>query len=617
MGDGTPPAVRTRDALRRPIRRRWIAMLLACIVTSLCVPAAAAASDVTRLHATFDEYWEWVKRENPEIATFLGDDRYDDRLTDFSAAAIERRKAYRRALLKRLEAFDSQRFGEQDAVSLGVLKSRLALQTRLDAFPEERMPVAASYGPQLEFAYLAKSTPFRGVRDYERYLARLRALPGQLQQVEALMRQGQATGWMQPAAAITELPAQFDPWLRDDLRENPAGRPFTTFPAAIPAAEQSRLAAEGRRAVTESVVPAFRALKSFVETDYVPRARRELGASTLPGGSAYYEALIADRTTTTMSAREIHDLGLREVARIGTAIDDVIRKSGFTGTQAEFFRFVHDAPRFHFTRAEEMLAGYRDIAKRADAQLPSLFAELPRLPYGVRAMEAFEGDNAEHYTPGSPEAGRAGFFEANVNNLGTRPIYDMESVFLHEAVPGHHLQVARAQELKGLPEFRRHNFFVAYSEGWALYAESLGDELGFYTDPYSRFGRLRWEMVRACRLVIDTGIHAFGWDRARAIDYMRDNAGLDEAFAAAEVDRYIVTPGQALGYKLGELRIKALRAKASAALGDRFDVRRFHNALIDDGALPLDVLGQRIDAWIAREALQRDNRPPASATTQH
>jgi len=248
-----------------------------------------------------------------------------------------------------------------------------------------------------------------------------------------------------------------------------------------------------------------------------------------------------------------------------------------------------------------LLVGYRDIAKRADAELPKLFAELPRLPYGIRAMEAFEGDNADHYTPGSESGARAGFFEANTNDLRTRPKYEMENVFLHEAVPGHHLQVARAQELQGLPEFRKYTFIVAYVEGWALYAESLGDEMGFYRDPYSKFGQLSWEMVRACRLVVDTGIHAMGWTRQRAIDYLRSHSGITDKYATAEIDRYIVGPGQALGYKLGELRIKALRAKAAAALGERFDIRRFHNAIIDDGALPLDVLEQRIDEWIARE----------------
>ena len=568
-------------------------------------PAAASVTDrseAARLHALLDESWARAKRDFPEFATFLGDERYNDRLADMSAAAIEERKAYRRDVLARLSKIDVRRLAGQDVVSFAILKSTLERRIRIDAFRDEDMPVSPMGGPQLEFALLVKSTPFRNAQDYEHYLARLGALPRQLRQLEALMRDGLATGWALPAEAIGRVPAQIDAWLTDDVSKNPAWLPFAQFPRDMPEVERARLTASGRRAIGDGVVPAFRALKTFMETTYLPGARKALAASTLPGGAAYYDAVIADRTTTTMSARAIHALGLSEVARIGAEMETAMRQTGFAGTRAEFFRFLHDAPQFYFTRGEDMLAGYRDIAKRVDAQLPRLFAELPRLPYGVRAMDAFEGDNAEHYTPGSPEAGRAGFFEANVNNLRTRPTYDMETVFLHEAVPGHHLQIARAQELRGLPEFRRYGGFVAYSEGWALYAEGLGDDLGLYTHPYARFGRLTWEMVRACRLVIDTGIHALGWDRTRAIDYLTSESGITTAFATAEVDRYIVSPGQALGYKLGELRILALRAKAKAALGERFDIRRFHNAVIDDGALPLDVLEQRIDAWIAREA---------------
>ena len=597
-----------------PISRSFAARLVAVLFGAfVCVPVLAAVGDATRLHAIFDEYWEWQKREFPEFATFVGDDRYNDRLSDLSPEAIARRKAYAPALLVRLRSIRTAGLSEKDKVSHAVLASRLERLVRLNAFPEERMPMAGNYGPQLDFAYLIKAAPFRHVRDYERYLARLRAVPTLLSQVEALMRQGLATGWVVPAQAVQAMPGQIDAWLADDVTRTPAWRPFETIPASIPEGERARIAAEGRRAIAESVVPAFRTLKRFVETSYVTNARANLGASSLPGGSAYYETLIADRTTTTMSSRDIHDLGLREVDRIGAEMDAVMRGTGFGGSRTDFFRFLKDAPQFYLTDGEQMLVRYRDIAKRVDAELPKLFAELPRLPYGIRAMEKFEGDNAEHYTPGSVEFGRAGYFEANVNDLRTRPTYNMENVFLHEAVPGHHLQIARAQELRDLPQFRRHSLLVAYAEGWALYAESLGDELGLYKDAYSRFGRLSWEMVRACRLVIDTGIHAFGWDRARAIDYMTANAGLTESFAAAEIDRYIATPAQALGYKLGELRIKALRDKSKAALGERFDLRRFHNAVLDDGALPLDVLDARIDAWIARERRRPDDPGDARA----
>ena len=584
------------------VRPRIAVVALAFVVAAATsVPAPAERSDAARLHALFAEYWSTVEREHPEFATYLGDDRYDDRLEDLSPQAIARRKAYLARVLSRLRGFDARRLNTEDAISLAVLKTQLERRLRVAAYPAERLAITPLDGPQLDFALLVKSTPFRTTVDYERYLKRLHALPAHLRQLEALLREGLASGWTNPAPAMQRVPEQFAAWIGDDVARNPAWRPFAHFPGAIPASEQARLASLGRDAIAGEVIPAFRALKDFLETAYLPKARQALAASTLPGGEAYYDALIAEQTTTSLSAREIHALGLREVARIGAEMDATMRRTGFAGSRREFFAFLHDSPQFYYTRGDDLLTGYRDIAKRVDAQLPKLFAELPRLPYGVRAMESFEGDNADHYTPGNARAARAGYFEANVNDLRGRPKYTMEALFLHEAVPGHHLQIARAQELAGLPEFRRHAFFVAYSEGWALYAESLGKDLGMYEDDYAWFGRLTLEMLRACRLVVDTGLHAYGWDRQRAIDYLVDNSGVGATFATAEVDRYITSPGQALGYKVGEMAIESLRAKAEKALGRDFDLRGFHNALIDDGALPLDVLAQRIDAWIARE----------------
>lgn len=612
------PAARERVA-HRLSRAFLYAPRLRIVIAAVGVAAtfsvSAAADDAARLHRIFDDYWQSQMIDVPEFATFVGDDRYNDKLTDLAPEAIAKRKAAVSEFIVRLRGIPPADLSDQDQVSRAVLLSQLTANERLQRFPIERMPIAVVYGPQLEFAYLIKSSPFRNVRDYENYIARLSALPLLLDQIEALMRQGLASKWVLPAAALDKLPGEFDPWISDAAEESPAWRPFSAFPSGIDPGDRARLVDQGRRVIADRVTPAFKRLKTFATATYMRESISPLGASKLPGGSAYYEALIAARTSTTMSAREIHELGLREVERIGIEMDQVMRGTGFNGTRADFFRFLHDSPQFYMTRGDDVLVRYRDIAKRVDAELPKLFAELPRLPYGIRAMEAFEGDNAEHYTPGSAEAGRAGFFEANLNDLRTRPTFDMENVFLHEAVPGHHLQIARAQELRALPQFRRHAFFVAYTEGWALYAESLGSELGLYTDPYSRFGRLSWEMVRACRLVIDTGIHAFDWERAQAIDYMMKNAGLTRQFTEAEIDRYISNPGQALGYKVGELKIKALRAKATAALGERFDVRRFHNALIDDGAVPLDVLDQRIDAWIEVEKRRIEGQSlPSSAT---
>ncbi len=595
---------------------RGVGSVAIAIVAALlsCAPARGQDGADARFGALLADHWEWYARDAPEFATLRGDNRYNDRLTDLSADAVRARKAHWLELLKQLRAFDAAQLTPQNRVSLQVLTRVAASRTRIDGFfpdlpfgaTEGPMtmgwsPVTQMYGPQFNLPLLAKSTPFQSAADYGAYLARLAAIPRLLSQQQQQMRAAIAAGWVQPAVPVRRVPGQLDAQLVADATQSPLYLPFTKFPADLAEADRRRLAERAQQTLAGQVVPAFAELKRFYESDYLPAAekRKGTGVSALPGGIDFYQALIANSTTTSLTAPEIHEIGLREVARIRAEMEAVITRAGFKGTRAEFVRFLHDSPQFYYDKPEDMLAGYRDIAKRADAELPKLFAELPRLPYGVRAMPAYEGDNAEHYIPGSADGSRAGFFEANVNHLRTRPRYNMEDLLLHEGVPGHHLQIARAQELKDLPDFRRFSFFTAYIEGWALYAESLGEPMGFYTDPYSKFGQLSAEMMRACRLVIDTGLHAFGWSREQAIAYMADNAALNEDFATAEVDRYIVWPGQALGYKIGELKIKALRARAKEALGERFDLRRFHNAVIDDGALPLDVLEGRIDEWIA------------------
>jgi uncharacterized protein (DUF885 family) len=560
-------------------------------------------------HALFDEYWQWTLREYPEVATFVGDHRYDDRLTDQSAAAVGRRRAMRAEFLKRAAGVDAAALSSTDRVSLRVLQYQLDQEVALDklcaplpcSFNESWSPVTQMDGPQFDVPQLVNATRFASVRDYDAYLMRLDALPVQIDQLIVRMETGMSLGWMPAKIAIARVPGQLDAQLDPDPEKNPEYKPFLTFPADIAAADRERLAAAGRRAIKDKVIPAFRRLRDFYDQRYLPMARSNIASSSLPPGPRYYEALLAVITTTRMSAKEIHDLGLAEVARIGREMDATVTATGFKGPRAEFQKSINTDPRFLYTRAEEMLAGYRDIAKRADAELPRLFAELPRLPYGIRAMRPEEGDNAEYYVPGAEDGSRAGYFQANVNSLSRRPKWTMETLLLHEAVPGHHLQVARAQEMKNLPDFRRNGFFMAYGEGWALYAESLGHEMGFYIDPYSKFGNLSAEMHRAARLVVDTGIHAFGWTREQAISYLEDNAALTPESATAEVDRYIVQPAQATAYKVGELKIKALRARARNELGDKFDLRRFHNAVLDNGAVPLDVLEEQIGDWIAAE----------------
>lgn len=557
----------------------------------------------------FDDYFQAMLREFPELATSIGDHRYDDKLSDQSAEGTARRRAQRAEFLERAAKFDPASLEREDRVTLRIFRYQLEQAAALDklcaplscTFGDFWSPVTQFGGPQFDIPQLVAATRFASVRDYDAYLARLDALPVRIDQLIARMEAGMKLGWMPAKIAITRVPGQLDAQLDADPTKNPEYKPFLQFPADIAAPERERLAAAGRKAIADQVIPAFRRLREFYVERYLPAASGSIAASSLPPGKRYYEARLNFYTTTRMSAEEIRDLGLAEVARIGKEMDATVAAAGFKGTRAEFQKAINTDPRFFYTRADDMLAGYRDIAKRADAQLPRLFAELPRLPYGVRAMSPEEGDNAEHYVRGAADGTRAGYFEANVNNLARRPKWSMETLVLHEAVPGHHLQIARAQEMKNLPDIRRNAFFVAYTEGWGLYAESLGYEMGFYADPYSKFGNLSGEMHRAARLVVDTGIHAFGWTRDRAIAYLVDNAALTPEFATAEVDRYIVLPGQATAYKIGELKIKALRARAHAELGDRFDLRRFHNAVIDHGALPLDVLDAEISDWIASE----------------
>ncbi|HYC34955.1 MAG TPA: DUF885 domain-containing protein [Usitatibacter sp.] len=584
------------------------ALALAALACSTPLLAGAPARDAS-LHALFEREFRYGLNEVPERATFLGIEGFDDRLSDRSPESVARRKAHTLAVIAELQRFDPRKLSTQDRISRDVMLANLRLDAEEDAIYGDLpfssghswSPVSSTGGPHSFLVAVVKATRFRTTRDYDNYLARLAAVPRAIDQAIAAMRAGMASGWMPPAEAMARTPAMFDLFAADDVKATPLWRPFEQFPREVPEADRARLAQAGERALAGQVHPAFARLQRFLVSEYLPVARKSLGASTLPDGAKYYAVRVRKMTTTEMTAEEIHRLGLAEVARIRAEMGAVIASTGHKGSFAEFVQFVNSDPRFFFSKPEERLAAYRDIAKRADAELPKLFAELPRTPYGIRAMEAYEGDNADNYSRPAIDGSRAGFFNANVNNLKDRPSYEMEAVLLHETVPGHHLQIARQQELSGLPLFRRSGGYVAYSEGWGLYAESLGYEMGFYKDPYMRFGALWAEAMRACRLVIDTGIHTKGWGREQSIRYMMDNAGLKLGFATAEIDRYINTPAQALGYKIGELRIKAMRAKARAALGERFDVRRFHNAVLDDGPLPLTVLESRIDEWIREQ----------------
>jgi uncharacterized protein (DUF885 family) len=391
--------------------------------------------------------------------------------------------------------------------------------------------------------------------------------------------------------------------LVDDPLTSPMLQAFTRFPppAAVPTAEQERLRAAAVAAYREAVAPAFRRLHTFLAERYVPGCRESIAMRDLPDGMAWYRVRARASTTTDLMPEQIHAIGLAEVKRIRAQMDSVIAASGFRGSFAEFVQFLRTDPRFYFTTADDLLRASRDIAKRADPELVRLFGTLPRLPYGIAPIPAYaeRSQTTAYYQPGSPAAARAGTYFVNTYDLSARPKWEMQALTLHEAVPGHHLQIALAQELTGVPEFRRYGGYTAFVEGWGLYSESLGGEMGFYADPYSKFGQLTYEMWRAIRLVLDTGIHTMGWSRAQAIDFFKANAAKSEHDIIVEVDRYIVWPGQALAYKIGELKLKELRAYATHQLGDRFDVRAFHDQVLGAGAVPLDMLEGRIGAWVA------------------
>jgi uncharacterized protein (DUF885 family) len=428
-------------------------------------------------------------------------------------------------------------------------------------------------------------------------------VPGVVEQAIALMRKGVDSGVTPPAITLRDVPQQVLNVIVDRPLDSPILKAFTTFPASIPPSQQERLRREAVAAYTENIVPAFRELHDYLVESYIPAARKTIANSDLPKGKDWYAFRVREVTTTDMTPAQIHEIGLSEVRRIRAEMETVMRSTGFTGTFAEFTEFLRTDPRFFYKDSASLLAGYRDIAKRIDPQLIRLFGKLPRLPYGVIAVPAYaeKSQTTAYYSSGSLEAGRPGYFYANTYDLASRPKWEMESLTLHEAVPGHHLQISLAQEMQNVPEFRKDAGYTAFVEGWGLYAESLGEEMGMYSDPYAKFGELTYEMWRAVRLVVDTGIHSMGWSRDSAIHFFRENTGKSDHDIEVEVDRYIVWPGQALAYKIGQMKIRELRAYATKELGDRFDIRAFHDQVLGNGAVPLDVLEASIRRWVASQ----------------
>ena len=595
-----------------PILHPILHPLVACVACAVITVAAQAAEpeapatpEARALHALFDRSWQAVAERFPEFGTYRGDYRYNDRLTDASPQATAADYARLRREVAEARAIAPERLSALDRVSRDMFirgsESRLAMEP-FEGF--RNMGIGALGGVQTNLSGLLQVVPTARVEQVEQLLKRLAAVPRRMEQDIANLKRGMELGWVPPRPVLQRALQQIDAQLPADVESGPLYAPFKRLGADIPAAERTRLQAAGRAALERDVLPAMKGLRDFVTGAYMARAPADGALLHYHGGKQVYDEMVRQQTTTDLRAAQVHEIGLRQMARLRGEMEAVIRQTKFEGDFAAFIRYINTDPKFLNPSPEALLAGYRDIAKRIDAELPRLFAELPRMPYGVRAMPAHFGpDRAEYYDGPARDGSRAGYFNANAAGYRTRPTWAMATLAAHEAVPGHHLQIARGLELRELPEFRRGGFgYTAFVEGWALYAETLGNEIGLYNDPYSRFGHLQMQALRAARLVVDTGIHAQGWSRQQAIDYMTERTGIESGFITSEVDRYTSSPGQALAYMIGQLKIAELRERAQAALGPRFDVRTFHNAVIDNGALPLGTLEQLIDEWIERQA---------------
>lgn len=565
---------------------------------------APDAAEARTLHGLFERQWEWSTRTFPEFGSFRGDHRYGDRLSDASLEAQAERDRAVAGFLAEAKAIRRERLGATDRVSLDLFIDAQQRQVDSAAYPAARgMSIRALWGPQTQFSQLLQVMPVQTAEQVEQMLARMSAYPRRMDQEIASLRRSAAAGWVPSRDVLQRAVAQLDVQLVAP-EATPHFEPFRRLGRGIAPAEQARLQQRGREAVAGQVLPALQKLREFITAELMPKAPVEGSLRQYPQGDRVYAMAVRNNTTTDLTPAQIHAIGLRELARLRGEMEAVMKEVKFGGSFAEFIGFINTDERFFHKSPEALLAGYREIAKRLDAEMPKLFAELPRAPYGVQAMPAHMGPNrAEYYNGPAADGSRAGFFFANTLAWRKRPIWGMETLVAHEAVPGHHLQIARASELRGLPNFRRSGFgFTAFSEGWALYAETLGFELGLYTDPYSRFGHLQWQAFRAARLVADTGVHDLGWSRQKAIDMMVERTGVEREFVTGEVDRYTSDPGQALAYMIGKLKFDELRDRAKARLGARFDIRKFHNAVLDNGALPLGTLDRLTDEWLAAQA---------------
>lgn len=571
------------------------------VIAFLMSSAITRASDET-LDAVISNHWDWVLEQYPEYRREYGDMSGNQSWTDLSASALEKRNADTRAFIDDLSRIDPTSLSETSQLNQRMLKT--ALQEEVESYENGLHLIALNMrsGPQHRYT-MVERLPMATEDDYIDWLVRLETLPEQLSQYQALLQEGANRQRTQARIIIERIPNQLEALIVENPEDSPFWGVFETMPDEISTTRAEELRAQAAAVIGNELVPAYAQFKAFIEDTYLSSSRAQPGIGSLPGGKEVYAMLARHFTTTDMTPEQIHNVGLAEVARIRGEMMEVIEEVGFEGDLNAFNDFLRNDPQFYYDTAEELLEGYQAVSKRLDPQLVKLFGKLPRMPYGVRpiAAELAPDTTTAFYMRPALDGSRPGWYYVNLYKPEVRPKYEMEVLSVHESVPGHHLQIALAQEIEGLPEFRRNSSVTAFIEGWGLYSERLGYDMGLYKDPYSRYGQLIYDMWRAVRLVVDTGIHYFGWSRQEAIDYFKDNAAKTEADIINEIDRYIGWPGQALAYKIGQLKMLELRALAEEELGTRFDIRAFHDELLGAGAIPLDALEVRMTRWIELE----------------
>ncbi len=572
------------------------------VQTAATSSATSVAERSKALSKLLSQIWEDTLKHSPELASTLGDKRYNDQLSDYSAQEVNASLARGAGYIQQLSEIDTAGLSEQEQLSKDLMLRSLIDAQEGSRFKEWEMPVNQYDGLHTSLPQLVNQLQFNGVKDYDDYIARLKKIPKAFSQIRTNMEFGMDDGRMPPQFLLEKAVVQAETLANQKAADSPFSLPLKKFPKSVTAADQKRISDEMLSAIETDVLPSYQRFVKFLKVQYVPKGRKDLGAWALPDGEAYYAYRIRQSTTLNKSAAEIHQIGLDEVKRDEAEMLAIIHKMGFADLQS-FSAALKTNPKEHPTSKDQLLEAYRGYIAQMKPRLPELFGRLPKAPLEVVAIPSYieKGKAPAYYEQGTPDGSRPGRVNINTYNFADRSLASVEVVAYHEGLPGHHLQISIAQELTGIPEFRKQLGYTAYTEGWGLYSERLGKEIGFYKDPYSDYGRLEADMWRAIRLVVDTGVHSQHWTRQQMVDYFHAHSAIDETTIQAEVDRYIAWPGQALGYKMGQLKLLELRQKAQAALGTKFDLRAFHDEVLDSGALPLDVLDERVGRWIERE----------------